>query len=247
MQMSEIPRRKIVIVGDGACGKTCLLIVFVRNEFPEAYVPTVFENHTTSINIDGRGVELTLWDTAGQEDFDRLRTLSYPDTNSVLVTFAIDSPDSLENVQEKWYPEVAQYCPGVPIVLVGLKKDLRNNPAVVAELAKSGASPVSQHQGADMARRIGAVAYMECSARNREGIQELFQAVTRASLPKQTSGAPAQANDLNCKRWGCEGVRGYRTILLVPCMDRMWIVPALGTAIAAGHRPAFDKAAFGKG
>ncbi|TPX73638.1 hypothetical protein CcCBS67573_g05090 [Chytriomyces confervae] len=195
MQMSEIPRRKIVIVGDGACGKTCLLIVFVRNEFPEAYVPTVFENHTTSINIDGRNVELTLWDTAGQEDFDRLRTLSYPDTNSVLVTFAIDNPDSLENVQEKWYPEVAQYCPGVPIILIGLKKDLRNDPAVIADLAKSGLTPVSQHQGADMARRIGAVTYMECSARNREGIQELFQAVTRASLPKQNAaGAPAQAS-----------------------------------------------------
>ncbi|KAJ3220915.1 hypothetical protein HDU81_011089 [Chytriomyces hyalinus] len=202
--MTDIPRRKIVIVGDGACGKTCLLIVFVRNEFPEAYVPTVFENHTTSINIEGRSVELTLWDTAGQEDFDRLRTLSYPDTNSVLVTFAIDSPDSLENVHEKWYPEVAQYCPGVPVVLVGLKKDLRHDQAVVAELAKSGASPVSQQQGADMARRIGAVAYMECSARNREGVQEVFQTVTRASLPKQHSGAaPAHANGASSDEGCC--------------------------------------------
>ncbi|KAJ3230458.1 hypothetical protein HDU81_004482 [Chytriomyces hyalinus] len=93
----------------------------------------------------------------------------------------------------QWYPEVAQYCPGVPIVLIGLKKDLRNDPAVVSELAKSGLTPVSHHQGADMARRIGAVTYMECSARNREGIQELFQAVARASLPKQNAGAPAQA------------------------------------------------------
>ena len=66
-------RRKLVIVGDGECGKTCLLIVFSRDEFPEVYVPTVFETYVASIDVDNRQVELALWDTAGQEDYDRLR------------------------------------------------------------------------------------------------------------------------------------------------------------------------------
>merc|ERR1711900_94574 len=98
--MTEL-RRKLVIVGDGACGKTCLLIVFSKGTFPEVYVPTVFENYVADVEVDGRHVELALWDTAGQEDYDRLRPLSYPDSHVILICFAVDSPDSLDNVQEK--------------------------------------------------------------------------------------------------------------------------------------------------
>ena len=70
-------------------------------------------------------VELALWDTAGQEDYDRLRPLSYPDTDVILICFSIDSPDSLQNVVEKWTPEVRHFCPKVPVILVGNKRDLR--------------------------------------------------------------------------------------------------------------------------
>ncbi|KAH7986678.1 hypothetical protein HPB52_024806 [Rhipicephalus sanguineus] len=124
-------RKKLVIVGDGACGKTCLLIVFSKDQFPEVYVPTVFENYVADIEVDGKQVELALWDTAGQEDYDRLRPLSYPDTDVILMCFSIDSPDSLENILEKWHPEVKHFCPSVPIVLVANKKDLRSDPATI--------------------------------------------------------------------------------------------------------------------
>ncbi|XP_031202260.1 transforming protein RhoA [Mastomys coucha] len=129
-------RKKLVIVGDGACGKTCLLIVFSKDQFPEVYVPTVFENYVADIEVDGKQVELALWDTAGQEDYDRLRPLSYPDTDVILMCFSIDSPDSLENIPEKWTPEVKHFCPNVPIILVGNKKDLRNDEHTRRELAK---------------------------------------------------------------------------------------------------------------
>jgi hypothetical protein len=68
---------------------------------PQVYVPTVFENYVADVEVDGKHVELALWDTAGQEDYDRLRPLSYPDSHVILICFAIDSPDSLDNVQEK--------------------------------------------------------------------------------------------------------------------------------------------------
>ncbi|MBN3278591.1 RHOA protein, partial [Polyodon spathula] len=191
-------RKKLVIVGDGACGKTCLLIVFSKDQFPEVYVPTVFENYVADIEVDSKQVELALWDTAGQEDYDRLRPLSYPDTDVILMCFSIDSPDSLENIPEKWTPEVKHFCPNVPIILVGNKKDLRNDEHTRRELAKmkqvqgaghragtrlnQGQEPVKPEEGRDMANRIGAFGYMECSAKTKDGVREVFEMATRAAL-----------------------------------------------------------------
>lgn len=175
-------RKKLVIVGDGACGKTCLLIVFSKGAFPELYVPTVFENYVADVEVDGRRVELALWDTAGQEDYDRLRPLSYPDSNVILICFAIDSPDTLDNVQEKWISEVLHFCQGVPIILVGCKLDLRNDPAAVQKLAQLGQQPVSTSEGQEAADRINALTYMECSAKYNQGVREVFEAATRAAL-----------------------------------------------------------------
>jgi len=175
-------RKKLVIVGDGACGKTCLLIVFSKDQFPEVYVPTVFENYVADIEVDSKQVELALWDTAGQEDYDRLRPLSYPDTDVILMCFSIDSPDSLENIPEKWTPEVRHFCPNVPIILVGNKKDLRNDQTTIRELSKMKQQPVSYEEGQAMADKIGAYGYMECSARTKEGVREVFELATRAAL-----------------------------------------------------------------
>lgn len=175
-------RRKLVIVGDGACGKTCLLIVFSKGTFPEVYVPTVFENYVADVEVDGRRVELALWDTAGQEDYDRLRPLSYPDSNVILICFSIDLPDTLDNVQEKWISEVLHFCQGVPIILVGCKVDLRNDRKTIEELAATSQQPVSTSEGQAVADKIGAIKYLECSAKTGDGVREVFENATRASL-----------------------------------------------------------------
>lgn len=181
-------RKKLVIVGDGACGKTCLLIVFSKDQFPEVYVPTVFENYVADIEVDGKQIELALWDTAGQEDYDRLRPLSYPDTDVILMCFSIDSPDSLENIPEKWNPEVKHFCPNVPVVLIGNKKDLRNDEATKKELMKMRQEPVRPEQGRAMADKIGAYAYLECSAKTKEGVRAVFETATRGALNAKKPG-----------------------------------------------------------
>ncbi|XP_036620017.1 transforming protein RhoA-like isoform X1 [Trichosurus vulpecula] len=175
-------RKKLVIVGDDECGKTCLLIVFSKDQFSDIYVPTVFENYVADIEVDRKQVELALWDTAGQEDYHRLRPLSYPDTDVVLMCFSIDAPNSLESIGDKWTPEVKHFCPNVPIILVGNKKDLRNDEHTRRELAKKKQEPLKPEEGRDMANRIGAFAYMECSAKTKDGVREVFEMATRAAL-----------------------------------------------------------------
>nr|WEL12756.1 ras-like GTP-binding protein RHO 2 [Halisarca dujardinii] len=175
--MSGAIRKKLVIVGDGACGKTCLLFVFTKDEFPDKYVPTVFENYVSDIEVDSKNVELALWDTAGQEDYDRLRPLSYPDTDVILMCYAVDSPDSLENISVKWTPEVQHFCPNVPYLLIATKKDLRTE-----LMGKEGVTMVQPELGRQTADKIGASMYLECSAKAREGVREVFENATRAAL-----------------------------------------------------------------
>ena len=101
--MAEIRRRRnLVIVGDGACGKTCLLMVFSKGTYPEVFIPAVFEHYIVDYEVDGKHVELALWDTSCQGDYDRLRPLAYPYSHVVLICFAVNSPGSLDTVQEKW-------------------------------------------------------------------------------------------------------------------------------------------------
>jgi len=158
------------------------LIVFSKGTFPEVYVPTVFENYVADVEVDGKHVELALWDTAGQEDYDRLRPLSYPDSHVILICFAIDSPDSLDNVQEKWISEVLHFCQGLPIILVGCKCDLRHDPKTIEELAKTSQKPVTPEQGEEVRKKIGAYKYLECSAKTNQGVREVFESATRAAL-----------------------------------------------------------------
>ncbi|KAF1945243.1 GTP-binding protein-like protein rho4 [Clathrospora elynae] len=174
--------KKLVVVGDGGCGKTCLLISYSSGNFPEKYVPTVFENYITHTPHPptGKMVELALWDTAGQEEYDRLRPLSYPETDVIFVCFAIDCPNSLENVMDKWYPEVLHFCPTTPLMLLGLKSDLRNKKNCIELLKTQGLTPVTPEQGRAVAKKMDAQ-YMECSSKEQDGVEDIFDmAVTMA-------------------------------------------------------------------
>ncbi|CAK7228290.1 Rho GTPase [Sporothrix bragantina] len=214
---SKTVQRKLVLLGDGACGKTSLLNVFTRGYFPTVYEPTVFENYVHDIFVDNVHIELSLWDTAGQEEFDRLRSLSYDDTDLIMLCYSVDSKDSLENVESKWVGEIADNCPGVKLVLVALKCDLREGgeedaddaaAATAGGAAKTGTDPdagadgseiapaggavgsaarekkpmINYDQGLEVARRINAMRYLECSAMRNRGVNEAFTEAARVAL-----------------------------------------------------------------
>ncbi|ODV59300.1 Rho family protein [Ascoidea rubescens DSM 1968] len=181
--------KKLVIVGDGFCGKTCLLTTFVEGKFPKEYIPTVFEESSKIIQVEQNDrtyeINLSLWDTAGQEDFDRLRPLAYPDSDVILLCFSIDSDDTLRNASERWFVEIRQHVSQVPIILVGCKKDVRESGS---DLPPS--SFVSSEQGANVARQLGAVAYLECSALTNSGVQQVFQTAAAVTLGSFNQNQP---------------------------------------------------------
>ena len=170
-----------------------MLISYSTDTFPEEYIPTVFDNYQANVMVDEKPISLGLWDTAGQEDYDRLRPLSYPHTDVFLICFSIISPTSFDNVKNKWHQEIAHHCPGVPFVLVGTKEDMRNDATTVAALARKNSKPVTREQGMALATELKASCYMECSAKTQKGLKDVFDTAIKAALSAKKAKSAKQA------------------------------------------------------
>jgi len=171
---------KVMVVGDGAVGKTCMLISYTTNSFPSEYVPTVFDNYTANTVVEGHPVNLGLWDTAGSGEYDQLRPLSYPGTDVFIICFSLTSPESFDNVKNKWVPEVTQFNPKTPIVLVGTKLDLRDNPDTIAALQQHDQAPIQVAKAEKLAKEINAYKYVECSALTQKNLSLVFEEACKA-------------------------------------------------------------------
>jgi len=186
-------RVKLVVVGDGAVGKTSLLIRYATNNFPTDYLPTVFDNHTAHMKRDnGSTINLHLWDTAGQEDYDRLRPLSYPGADAILLCFSTVNQASYDAIREKWAPEVQHYIPNVPHILIGTKTDLRD--AKTPDPNSGKFEPLTPENGQVMAKEIRAVKYMEICSKTGEGVSAVFEEAVNLVLRERSAAeAPAAA------------------------------------------------------
>ncbi|OHT13270.1 small GTP-binding protein [Tritrichomonas foetus] len=169
--MSAAKELKLVAVGDGAVGKTSLLMVLNEKPFPERYVPTIFENYTQDVQINNQPYKLHIWDTAGQDEYDRLRPLSYSGANAILLCFALDSKQSFLNLTERWIGEVKHYCKDAKIILIGTKLDLRQagNPNHVTDQEAQG-----------FVNEQKCFQFVPCSPKTGEGIDKVFPAAAKA-------------------------------------------------------------------
>ena len=224
---------KCVVIGDGAVGKTSLLISYTTNTFPQDYVPTVFDNYTTTISLKDPNVmenstntsvttethsgptsthsnehlrvfKLNLWDTAGQEEYDRLRPLSYPQTDIFLICFAITEKNSFRNVCDKWLPELKLNSNiennslftnfnKLPILLVGTKSDLEGT------ISETDPNFISKEEIDKCVQDNGFMGYVECSAMTQVGVREIFEKAIDAVVfePERLSLKQKKNNSLN--------------------------------------------------
>eukprot|EP00127_Corallochytrium_limacisporum_P000694 Clim_evm13s23 gene=Clim_evmTU13s23 len=176
---------KLVIVGDPAVGKTCLLTVFKNGVFPQQYVPTVFENSVKDMTVGGQRVQLLLWDTAGQEDMDRVRVMSYNGSHIILLCYSVDSKDSFSNISAVWEKEVTHHSKNSVKILCGLKKDLRD----------TGKGIVTPEAAEDLRKKLKFQGYMEVSAKTRENVDSLFEAAVKGALEAQASSGKGKKKD----------------------------------------------------
>uniref|UniRef100_A0A9L0JY85 Ras homolog family member V n=1 Tax=Equus asinus TaxID=9793 RepID=A0A9L0JY85_EQUAS len=239
---------KCVLVGDGAVGKSSLIVSYTCNGYPARYRPTALDTFSGTFNgpggrvaggrlctcglgpaprregkeapgegggsrprggagegsgaqdallieailrpapavqvlVDGAPVRIELWDTAGQEDFDRLRSLCYPDTDVFLACFSVVQPSSFQNITEKWLPEIRTHNPQAPVLLVGTQADLRDDVNVLIELDQGGREgPVPQPQAQGLAEKIRACCYLECSALTQKNLKEVFDSAILSAI-----------------------------------------------------------------
>ncbi|KAB5546369.1 hypothetical protein PHYPO_G00071270 [Pangasianodon hypophthalmus] len=180
-----VVRCKLVLVGDVQCGKTAMLQVLAKDCYPETYIPTVFENYTSGLEIEEQHIELSLWDTSGSPYYDNVRPLCYSDSDAVLLCFDISRPDTVDSSLKKWKTEIMDFCPNARILLVACKTDLRTDVCTLMELSTQKMAPISQEQGSSLAKQLGAEAYLECSAFTSEkSIHSVFRSAALACLDK---------------------------------------------------------------
>nr|XP_006212453.3 rho-related GTP-binding protein RhoU [Vicugna pacos] len=162
------------------------------------------------VSVDGRPVRLQLCDTAGQDEFDKLRPLCYTNADIFLLCFSVVSPSSFQNVCEKWVPEIRCHCPRAPIILVGTQSDLREDVKVLIELDKCKEKPVPEEAAKLCAEEIKAASYVECSALTQKNLKEVFDAAIVAGIqysdtqqqPKKSkSRTPDKMKNLSKSWW----------------------------------------------
>ena len=167
---------RALVVGEYGVGKTTLLITFTENIFPWNYISR-WEN--TSIGFEAKGIlfNLALWETySSGDDYARFRRLSYPETDVLIVCFSTSDRTSFGKVKW-WVEEVRPYCPDAKVFVVLTKLDLRDDPATIEQMKELGETLISEEEGRELAKEIGAEKYMECSSIQNVNLRELFEEV----------------------------------------------------------------------
>ncbi|ELP85868.1 Rho GTPase, putative [Entamoeba invadens IP1] len=173
---------KLLFNGNGAVGKTSLLIKYTTGEFPCEYVPTVMECCTMNVTYKDIKFNMELWDTGGGEDYPRLRPLSYPNTTCFVLCFSLVNLNSFNSLKTTWLPEIRHFDQDIPILLVGLKSDLiESNEKIESCYFRYIYQKITTEKCLQMAKDIGANGYIECSSFNNSNVNVVIKKAIQLS------------------------------------------------------------------
>lgn len=202
IQSNDPINLKCLCVGDTYVGKTCLYYRYAKDIFPEKYIPSVFEGFVADHTIGNRDVNIALWDTGGTKIYRPLLKHSYTSTSILLLCYSVDNRKSFINAEEDWKVDLNKHFPSIPVLLVGTKTDLRDDTKRICELRCQHQKFVSVQEGLEMASRISAVGYVECSTLLGEGVHEVFDLAARIAwryeiFQKKEAPAPSKSSTLS--------------------------------------------------
>uniref|UniRef100_A0A0B6ZRZ1 Uncharacterized protein n=1 Tax=Arion vulgaris TaxID=1028688 RepID=A0A0B6ZRZ1_9EUPU len=180
----EVISRKISVLGNDRVGKSCLIQRYVKDEYdedtPSAFIPSALQvDEKDELLKNGQTVHLFVYDLGGKESFKHLKRLNYPRSDAAIICFSIDDKESLEAVTDSWVQDIRKISPDIPILLVGLKKDKR-------EEAASAEVLVQEKNGRSVAKKNNMLGYIECSSMTGEGVKEIFATIAREAAKRQT-------------------------------------------------------------
>ena len=169
MKNSEVFRFKIVVLGDGAVGKTSLIKKFTKGTFETDYVKTIgaqFSKYNKEIN--GDMIRLIFWDITGQEDFNFLHHLFYKETKAAIIVYSLEENDLGKNSFthiENWYNQLNKYCSGIPVLLFANKVDLVSK------------NEINKAKIQNIVKKYNFFEYFTTSAKTGEGVIEAFNVI----------------------------------------------------------------------
>ena len=166
---------KVVVAGDSDVGKVHLLTILKGEPYPERYVPTIFDNYMQEVKYYGKKQVLNIWDTPGQDEFDRTRPLSYQDADVILLCFGLNNRKSFNNAMEHWASEIDYYCKESKVILIGTNLDLRTN----------SNDSVTDAEALEFCKRKNYVGYIATSAKEGIGMSQIFPKVIECALEKK--------------------------------------------------------------
>ncbi len=165
--MSSVPVLKVVVAGNGNVGKTSLIRRFCEGKFEEARVATIgVDFQTQTVDLDGKTVKLSIWDMAGQDRFQVIRAGFYRGSRAAALVYDVTEPESLESLV-RWREEILEVVDDQPFVVVGNKIDLERT---------------QQPEHAQQFAGLIKAPYLETSALDGNGVDQLFEALATLSL-----------------------------------------------------------------
>uniref|UniRef100_A0A673C6F4 Ras homolog family member V n=1 Tax=Sphaeramia orbicularis TaxID=375764 RepID=A0A673C6F4_9TELE len=181
-----------MLVGDGAVGKTSMIISYIFNGYNSEYRQTAFDVFTGLVHVNGVPTRIKLIDTAGQEEFGHLRSLCYAHVDVFILCFSLVNPVSFDNITSKWIPQIRARNLTSPIVLVGTQSDLCHDVDVLIHLDQRNSRPVHLRQARRLAKRIRAHDYMECSALTQHNLKDVFDCAISAAMKQKHTGTKSK-------------------------------------------------------